>query len=88
MTIPEGVRSSSRPTSVRAAALAWACSLLGFISLVLGVIPFFFLKYGDQIRARSKFCKELARKKIETDRATEKRFAEEDAQELEAAKCA
>jgi len=66
--------------------IAWACSLLGFISLVLGVIPFFFLKYGDQIRARSKFCKELARKKIETDQATEKRFAEEDAQKLEAAK--
>jgi MFS family permease len=66
--------------------IAWACSLLGFISLILGIIPFFFLKYGDQIRARSEFCKELARRKIETDCATEKRFAEEDAQELEAAK--
>jgi hypothetical protein len=66
--------------------IAWACSLLGFISLILGIIPFFFLNYGDQIRARSKFCKELARRKIETDRATEKRFAEEDAQQLETAK--
>lgn len=38
----------------------WACSLLGFLSLGLCVIPFVFLKYGDALRRRSAFCRELA----------------------------
>jgi hypothetical protein len=42
---------------------AWACSLLGFVGLLLGVIPFMFLRYGAAIRRSSKFCQELAAKK-------------------------
>lgn len=38
----------------------WACSLLGFISLAMCAIPFVFVRYGERIRGRSKFCKELA----------------------------
>jgi hypothetical protein len=68
--------------------IAWACSLLGFVSLALGVIPFMFLKYGDVIRANSKFCRELAKKKAEQDQATEERFAAEDAEAMEAGKSA
>jgi hypothetical protein len=45
--------------------IAWACSLLGFISILLGVIPFMFLRYGVTIRQNSKFCRELAAKKEE-----------------------
>ena len=37
----------------------WASSLLGFLSLGMSVIPFVFIKYGDRIRANSKFCQEL-----------------------------
>ena len=40
--------------------VAWASSLLGFLSLGMCAIPFVFIKYGDKIRARSKFCQELA----------------------------
>jgi multidrug resistance protein len=43
--------------------IAWACSTLGFIGLLLGVIPFMFLRYGAAIRKNSKFCQELAAKK-------------------------
>ena len=43
--------------------IAWACSTLGFIGLLLGVIPFMFLRYGATIRKNSKFCQELAAKK-------------------------
>lgn len=66
--------------------IAWACSLLGFVSLVLGVIPFMFLKYGTVIRANSNFCQELVKKKADQELATEVRFAEEDARALEAGK--
>lgn len=58
--------------------IAWACSLLGFISIALGVIPFMFLRFGDRIRANSKFCRELVAKKEELEREKERRFAEED----------
>ncbi|KAH7055834.1 major facilitator superfamily domain-containing protein [Macrophomina phaseolina] len=37
----------------------WACSLLGFIMLLLCAIPFVFWRYGDKIRANSAFCSEL-----------------------------
>jgi hypothetical protein len=43
--------------------IAWACSTLGFIGLLLGVIPFMFLRYGATSRKNSKFCQELAAKK-------------------------
>lgn len=39
--------------------VAWACSLLGFLSLLMSLIPFVLIKYGDRIRANSKFCQEL-----------------------------
>lgn len=47
--------------------VAWACSLIAFISLGVSVIPFAFIRYGDRIRANSKFCQELKRIK-ETER--------------------
>lgn len=43
--------------------IAWACSLLGFLSLAMCAIPFVFIKYGDRIRENSKFCQELKKKK-------------------------
>ncbi|KAL8657471.1 MAG: hypothetical protein Q9226_001881 [Calogaya cf. arnoldii] len=43
--------------------IAWASSLLGFLSLGMCIIPFAFIKYGDRIRANSKFCQELREKK-------------------------
>jgi len=33
--------------------VAWAMSLLGFFSVILGVVPFAFIKYGERIRLRS-----------------------------------
>lgn len=39
--------------------ISWASSLLGFLSLAMTMIPFAFLKYGDRIRANSRFCNEL-----------------------------
>lgn len=41
----------------------WATSLLGFISLAMATIPFFFIKYGHKIRANSKMCQDLAERK-------------------------
>ncbi|KAI6902040.1 hypothetical protein KC355_g19450 [Hortaea werneckii] len=49
--------------------VAWACSLLGFLSLLMSAIPFVFIKFGDRIRANSKFCRELKQKKEEEERA-------------------
>ena len=43
--------------------VAWASSLLGFLSLGMAIIPFAFIKYGDRIRANSKFCQFLVEKK-------------------------
>lgn len=43
--------------------IAWASSLLGVLSLGMCAIPFVFIKYGDKIRGRSKFCQELAERK-------------------------
>lgn len=43
--------------------IAWACSVLGFISLAMSVIPFVFIRFGEKIRANSDFCQELKRLK-------------------------
>lgn len=43
--------------------VAWASSLLGFLSLGMCVIPFLFLWKGDRIRAGSRFCIYLKEKK-------------------------
>lgn len=37
----------------------WACSTLAFLALFLGSVPFLFIKFGERIRANSKFCQEL-----------------------------
>lgn len=39
----------------------WACTLLGLLNLAVAIIPFVFIRYGDRIRANSKFCIELKR---------------------------
>ena len=44
--------------------VAWASTLLGFLSLAMCVIPFAFIRYGDRIRANSKFCQYLAERKL------------------------
>lgn len=63
----------------------WACSLLGFISLALGLVPFVFIRFGDKIRANSKFCQQLAeeRRKIQADE--ERRQKKKEARERRAA---
>ena len=52
--------------------IPWATSLLGFLSLGMTIIPFAFIKYGDRIRANSKFCQELKARKEKAMRAREK----------------
>ncbi|KAK5202026.1 hypothetical protein LTR16_000667 [Cryomyces antarcticus] len=52
--------------------VAWACSLLGFLSLGMCVIPFAFIRYGDRIRANSKFCQYLAQKRQEGEEEEER----------------
>lgn len=43
--------------------IPWACSLLGFLSLVMAVIPFVFLRCGTWLRMHSPYCQELLRLK-------------------------
>ncbi|KAH7128336.1 major facilitator superfamily domain-containing protein [Dendryphion nanum] len=57
----------------RALGVPWACSLLGFLAVGLCAIPFVFLRFGPQIRERSKFCQYLERKKREDGREEERR---------------
>ncbi|KAH8889064.1 MFS general substrate transporter [Thozetella sp. PMI_491] len=45
----------------RSLGVAWASSLLGFLSLLLAFVPFAFLKYGHAIRSRSPFAQEVLR---------------------------
>ncbi|MCJ1310324.1 hypothetical protein MMC25_003987 [Agyrium rufum] len=45
----------------QALGIAWASSLLAFLSLAMCVVPFAFLRYGGRIRAASAFCQELER---------------------------
>lgn len=54
----------------------WASSLLGFLSLVMTIIPFAFIKYGDKIRAHSRFCQYLLERQM-----AEKNAASEEAME-------
>jgi hypothetical protein len=53
----------------------WACSLLAFLALGVAVIPFVFIKYGDTIRANSKFCQEL-RRMMQEEREEERKDEE------------
>lgn len=63
----------------QALGVHWACSLLAFLSLAMACIPFAFIKYGDRIRANSKFCQELrelkAQRKEEAEEEEEGRRA-------------
>jgi len=45
-------------------SVPWACSLLGFLRLIMCAILFVF-KYGTSLRAKSKSCQYLAQKKME-----------------------
>lgn len=38
--------------------VAWTCTMLGCVSLVLSPIPFAFLKWGARLREKSPFCKQ------------------------------
>jgi len=48
--------------------IGWACSLLAFLALAVSVIPFIFIRYGETIRARSKFCQELRKMREEDEK--------------------
>ncbi|KAI4179466.1 MAG: hypothetical protein LQ346_007189 [Caloplaca aetnensis] len=52
--------------------IAWASSLLAFLSLGMCIIPFAFIRYGDRIRANSKFCQELRQKKRQYEEERDK----------------
>ena len=56
-----------------ALGVAWASSVLGFLSLGLTIIPFAFIKYGDRIRANSKFCQYLEEKNRQEQKEQEDR---------------
>ncbi|CAM1507203.1 Fc.00g068440.m01.CDS01 [Cosmosporella sp. VM-42] len=47
--------------------VAWASSLLGFISLLMAGIPFVFVIYGHSIRSRSPFCQKVMEMAKSTD---------------------
>lgn len=66
--------------------IAWASSLLGFISLALCLIPYTFIKYGDRIRANSKFCQELAEIRRKREEMEAKRLRKEAKRERKAMK--
>ncbi|KAI9814186.1 MAG: hypothetical protein M1827_003352 [Pycnora praestabilis] len=51
----------------------WGSSVLGFISLAMSIIPFAFIRYGDRIRANSKFCQFLLERKMSVAKAEEER---------------
>ena len=48
--------------------IAWATSLLGFVSVIMAVIPFLFIKYGSVIRGRSAMCLDLEHRRQEEQR--------------------
>lgn len=45
--------------------VAWACSLLGFLSCLMAIIPFIFIWKGAELRTNSKFCQYLLEKENE-----------------------
>ncbi|KAG9973661.1 MFS general substrate transporter, partial [Aureobasidium melanogenum] len=59
--------------------VAWACSLLGFLSLAMCIIPFAFIRFGDSIRERSSFCQSL--KQLEQENNEEREVQERRMQE-------
>jgi MFS family permease len=59
----------------RKLGVPWACSLLGFLSCLMAIIPFIFIWKGEQIRARSKFCQFLIQKEKEEEEEKERKAA-------------
>ncbi|KAM7204780.1 Major facilitator superfamily domain containing protein [Rhypophila sp. PSN 637] len=57
--------------------ISGACSVLGGASLIMCVVPFFFLWQGDRIRANSGFCIALRERKEEMARRVEEQHARE-----------
>ena len=62
--------------------VAWACSLLGFLSLLMALIPFVFIWQGENIRSRSRFCQYLLQKEVEEEEKKQRR-AERERRRLE-----
>lgn len=56
----------------RKLGIPWATSVLGFLSLAMTIVPFAFIKYGDRIRAGSKFCHELKERKRDVEARAQK----------------
>jgi hypothetical protein len=69
----------------RALGVAWASSLLGFFSVALCVIPFVFIKWGDNMRKKSKFCQYLAQKKRDEAEARRREDEEREIGDVEIA---
>ncbi|KAK2827825.1 hypothetical protein FQN49_007306 [Arthroderma sp. PD_2] len=55
--------------------ISWGCSLLAFASLAMTAIPFAFIRYGDRIRAGSRFCQHLKQLKEQRMREDEEEEA-------------
>ena len=68
----------------------WACSLLGFLSLGMAIIPFAFIKYGDRLKAGSKFRAEVhalrqqEEEDAEAERNTNAQLTQDEVHEKEA----
>ncbi|KAL3424165.1 Polyamine transporter 3 [Phlyctema vagabunda] len=78
----------------RKLGVAWASSLLGFLSLAMCGVPFLFLWKGDAIRAKSAFCNYLKREREERQRkdslekaANEKTVGTSDAIDIQDQQC-
>ena len=56
--------------------VSWASSLLGFLSLLMCIIPFVFIRYGESIRAHSKFCQYLAQRRKDSEAVEEEKAFE------------
>ncbi|KAF2396390.1 MFS general substrate transporter [Trichodelitschia bisporula] len=59
---------AARPMYTRL-GVPWACSLLGFLSVAMAVIPFVFIWKGTKLRQRSKFCQYLLQREREEEEA-------------------
>lgn len=55
----------------------WACSVLGFLSVAMSIIPLVFIWKGDWLRSRSKFCQYLAERERKEREEEEQRARRE-----------
>lgn len=51
----------ARPAGFARLGVAWGMSLLGFLTVLLGLVPFALIRYGRRIRMRSELCRQSAR---------------------------